>query len=41
MNGKYDEAIKYYNEVLEMREFANSHSLAESYLDRLNKRKIK
>ncbi len=41
MNGKYDEAIKYYNEVLEMREFGNSHSLAESYLDRLDKRKIK
>jgi tetratricopeptide (TPR) repeat protein len=41
MNGEYDEAIKYYNEVLEMREFGNSHSLAESYLDRLDKRKIK
>ncbi|RKY94393.1 MAG: hypothetical protein DRQ01_02440, partial [Ignavibacteriae bacterium] len=40
-NGKYDEAIKYYNEVLEMREFGNSHSLAESYLDRLDKRKMK
>ena len=41
MNGEYDEAIKYYNEVLEMREFGNSHSLAESYLERLDKRKMK
>jgi len=41
MNRQYDEAIKYYNEVLEMREFGNSHSLAQSYLDRLDKRKIK
>ena len=39
MNGKYDEAIKYYNEVLEMREFGNSHSLAESYLIDLIKEK--
>ncbi len=41
MYGEYREAEKYYNEVLEMREFGNSHSLAESYLDRLSKRKIK
>lgn len=41
MNGEYNEAIKYYNDVLEMREFGNSHSLAQSYLDRLDKRKIK
>jgi tetratricopeptide (TPR) repeat protein len=39
--GEYEEAIKYYKAVLEMREFSNSHSLAESYLDRLDKRKIK
>jgi tetratricopeptide (TPR) repeat protein len=41
MNGEYNEAIKYYNDVLEMRDFGNSHSLAQSYLDRLDKRKIK
>jgi len=41
MYGEYKEAEKYYNEVLEMREFGNSHSLAEKYLDRLSKRKIK
>lgn len=41
MKGEYNEAIKYYNDVLEMREFSNSHSLAQSYLDRLDKRKIK
>ncbi len=41
MNGEYNEAIKDYNDVLEMRDFGNSHSLAQSYLDRLDKRKIK
>ncbi len=41
MNGEYNEAIKYYTDVLEMRDFGNSHSLAQSYLDRLDKRKIK
>jgi len=33
--GKYDEAKKYYNAVLKMREFNNSHKLAETYLDRI------
>jgi tetratricopeptide (TPR) repeat protein len=33
--GKYDEAKKYYNAVLDMREFQNSHTLAETYLDRI------
>jgi tetratricopeptide (TPR) repeat protein len=33
--GKYDEAKKYYNAVLKMREFNNSHTLAETYLDRI------
>jgi len=37
MYGKYGEAKKYYKAVLEMREFGNSHSLAESYLDRIEK----
>ncbi|RKY94710.1 MAG: hypothetical protein DRQ13_07935 [Ignavibacteriae bacterium] len=37
MYGKYREAKKYYKAVLEMREFGNSHSLAESYLDRIEK----
>jgi hypothetical protein len=33
--GKYDEAKKYYNAVLKMREFNNSHTLAETYLARI------
>lgn len=33
--GKYDEAKKYYNAVLRMREFNNSHTLAETYLTRI------
>jgi len=33
--GKYDEAKKYYNAVLKMREFNNSHKLAETYLVRI------
>lgn len=33
--GKYDEAKKYYNAVLRMREFNNSHALAETYLTRI------
>ena len=33
--GKYDEAKKYYDAVLDMREFQNSHTLAETYLDRI------
>ncbi len=37
MYGEYAEAKKYYEAVLEMREFGNSHSLAESYLDRIEK----
>jgi tetratricopeptide (TPR) repeat protein len=32
---KYDEAKKYYNAVLRMREFQNSHTLAETYLARI------
>jgi len=32
---KYDEAKKYYKAVLDMREFQNSHKLAETYLDRI------
>ncbi|MCW8804564.1 MAG: tetratricopeptide repeat protein 39 [Ignavibacteriaceae bacterium] len=35
--GKYSEAKKYYNVVLDMREFKNSHTLAESYLARIDK----
>jgi tetratricopeptide (TPR) repeat protein len=33
--GKYEEAKKYYNAVLNMREFNNSHTLAENYLARI------
>lgn len=33
--GKYKEAEKFYNDVLDMREYANSHTLAELYLDRI------
>ena len=35
--GKYSEAKKYYNFVLDMREFNNSHTLAETYLARIDK----
>jgi len=35
--GKYNEAKKYYNAVLDMREFKNSHTLAETYLARVDK----
>ncbi len=35
--GKYSEAKKYYNVVLDMREFNNSHTLAETYLARVEK----
>jgi hypothetical protein len=31
----YDEAKKYYNAVLRMREFNNSHTLAENSLARI------
>jgi hypothetical protein len=33
--GKYNEAKKYYNAVLKMREFNNSHTQAETYLERI------
>jgi tetratricopeptide (TPR) repeat protein len=33
--GKYNEARKYYNAVLDMRDFNNSHTLAETYLARI------
>ncbi len=36
---KYKEAEKYYNDVLDMTEYANSHTLAELYLDRIEKQK--
>jgi len=32
--GLRDEAIKYYEELLEMREYGNSHALARLYLDK-------
>jgi tetratricopeptide (TPR) repeat protein len=35
--GKFNEAKKYYNAVLDMREFNNSHKLAETYLARIDK----
>ncbi len=35
MRGKYDEAKKYYNAVLDMREFNNSHTQAETNLARI------
>jgi len=34
--GKYKEAKKYYEAVLDMREFKDSHNLAETYLARVN-----
>lgn len=36
--GKYSEAKKYYEKVLDMDEYGNSHGLAESYLENLEKR---
>jgi tetratricopeptide (TPR) repeat protein len=36
--GKYSEAIKYYEKVLDMDEYGNSHDLAESYIENLKKR---
>jgi tetratricopeptide (TPR) repeat protein len=35
--GKFSEAKKYYQAVLDMREFNNSHTLAETYLARIDK----
>jgi len=35
--GNYKEAKQYYNQVLDMREFNNSHTLAETYLSRVEK----
>jgi len=37
MSKEYAAAIMYYERVLDMREFGNSHSLAESYLERVEK----
>jgi len=37
MNKEYAAAKMYYERVLDMREFGNSHSLAESYLERIEK----
>ncbi|MFI5237356.1 MAG: hypothetical protein ACHQLA_05410 [Ignavibacteriales bacterium] len=35
--GKYKEAEQFYRQVLDMREYNNSHTLAETYLDRVKK----
>jgi len=35
MREEYPAAKMYYEKVLDMREFGNSHSLAESYLERI------
>ena len=37
--GDYKNAKKYYEDVLEMREYGNSHTLVEGYLDRIEKQK--
>ena len=37
--GKYSEAKKYYEKVLDMDEYGNSHDLAESYLKNIEKKK--
>ena len=39
MNQEYAAAKMYYERVLDMREFDNSHGLAESYLERIEKQK--
>jgi tetratricopeptide (TPR) repeat protein len=38
VQGDYEKAKEYYEEVLDMREYANSHTLAELYLDKIEKR---
>lgn len=35
--GDYEKAKEYYEEVLDMREYGNSHTMAELYLDRIEK----
>lgn len=37
--GKFSDAKKYYEDVLEMKEYGNSHDLAESYIENLENRK--
>jgi tetratricopeptide (TPR) repeat protein len=37
--GDYKNAKKYYEDVLEMREYGNSHTLVEGYLDRIEQQK--
>ena len=37
MREEYPAAKMYYEKVLDMREYGNSHSLAESYLERIEK----
>jgi hypothetical protein len=37
LSKEYAAAKMYYERVLDMREFGNSHSLAESYLERIEK----
>jgi hypothetical protein len=37
MREEYPAAKMYYEKVLDMREFGNSHALAESYLERIEK----
>jgi hypothetical protein len=37
MKGNYNEAKKYYERVLDMREFKDSHDKAEDYLARIDK----
>jgi len=39
MNQEYAAAKMYYERVLDMREFGNSHGLAESYLERIEKQR--
>ena len=39
MSKEYAAAKMYYERVLDMREFGNSHSLAESYLERIEKQR--
>ena len=38
---EYDKAVMYYKDVLDMREYANSHTLAELYIKRIKNRKTR
>ena len=38
---EYEKAVMYYEDVLDMREYANSHTLADLYIKRIKNRKTR